>query len=47
MGNNDILVVSISFLLKDKAMKVNAWCLIACHVHLVFRSAVEFRLKNY
>ena len=42
----DILLESLSFSQKNKAMEVFAWCIMTSHVHLVFRSAGEYKPED-
>jgi REP element-mobilizing transposase RayT len=42
----DILLESLSFSQQNKAMEVFAWCIMTSHVHLVFRSAGEYKPED-
>jgi len=42
----DILLESLSFSQKNKAMEIFAWCIMTSHVHLVFRSAGEYKPED-
>ena len=42
----NILLESLSFSQQNKAMEVFAWCIMTSHVHLVFRSAGDFKPED-
>jgi len=42
----DIFLESLSFSRQNKAMEVFAWCIMTSHVHLVFRSAGEYKPED-
>lgn len=37
----DIILESLGFSQKNKALEIFAWCIMTSHIHLVFRSAGE------
>ena len=42
----DIFLESVTFSRQNKAMEVFAWCIMTSHVHLVFRSAGEYKPED-
>ena len=42
----DILLESLRFSQKNKAMEISAWCIMTSHVHLVFRSDGEYKPED-
>ena len=42
----DILPEGLSFSQKNKSMEIFAWCIMTNHVHLVFRSAGEYKPED-